>query len=351
MFKLQIGNTPVIFVKAFKDEDRESILEFVRAQAEVSENRKVLFIDTPATPRLVQAIETLHEEGIEIHVRDHHGLAPDALPTNSRELETVDATTRLAEILGQRSVISYRDAHPACSELVNVGEFSDALCIVADPDADGLTGAMKALGITYPGIDQDAAIMDGPRSQQLTGSLTSQLLLKALRSLPPANTNAGVAESAMGEVFEQWIAMVQGDCACEVLKKKAVAWEVKANAAEVLATSATKVATSVWFVDTVDAPPFDLGVLNANIESQPGCLIIATRKADGPIAKLAGTQISLCLSAAANKKVNLQQFLSEGFVSSPEAGIISNTTFLLHVSEDVWNTVVLPKLLERFGHA
>jgi hypothetical protein len=41
------------------------------------------------------------------------------------------------------------------------------------------------------------------------------------------------------------------------------------------------------------------------------------------------------------------QAVPAGFTSSPEAGIISNTSFLLHVSEKVWEEIVLPALRVR----
>ncbi|MBI4099095.1 hypothetical protein HY442_01035, partial [Candidatus Parcubacteria bacterium] len=44
-----------------------------------------------------------------------------------------------------------------------------------------------------------------------------------------------------------------------------------------------------------------------------------------------------------------QELLPSGFTNTPEAGIISNTTFLLHVSESVWNEVVFPALQKRFA--
>ena len=46
-------------------------------------------------------------------------------------------------------------------------------------------------------------------------------------------------------------------------------------------------------------------------------------------------------------EINLQELLPSGFVSSPESGIISNTTFLLHVSENVWKETVLPALCAK----
>lgn len=69
----------------------------------------------------------------------------------------------------------------------------------------------------------------------------------------------------------------------------------------------------------------------------------------GPIAAKHGVQISLAVKPERQKEVNLQELLPAGFESSPDAGIISNTTFLLHVSEAKWKEVVLPALRAKFG--
>jgi len=47
-------------------------------------------------------------------------------------------------------------------------------------------------------------------------------------------------------------------------------------------------------------------------------------------------------------EVNSQDLL-EGFTSSPERGIISNTTFLLHISQEVWDAQVFPALQVKFA--
>jgi hypothetical protein len=86
------------------------------------------------------------------------------------------------------------------------------------------------------------------------------------------------------------------------------------------------------------------------MESRPGTKVTVQKKAQGPIAgKHGGVQISLAVAKAHQAAVNLQELLPSGFTSSPEAGIISNTTFLLHVSQEVWDSTVLPALTAKFG--
>src|SRR5581483_10774817 len=104
----------------------------------------------------------------------------DGEPSNDREARVVAATGQLSQLLGADCVITVRRLHPACSTLVSVGEFADAIAIVADPDPDGLTAAMKAAGISYAELDDDAAKLDGEPQFQVTGSYLSQLLAKGM---------------------------------------------------------------------------------------------------------------------------------------------------------------------------
>ena len=161
MISLTINKVPTLFIKAFNGIDVQMILAFVR-NAAVSNSgisNKVLFIDTPITPATVEAVEKLKAERFQVIFRDHHGI--DDEPHNDREKRVVKATAKLNQLLGADCHITVRRLHPACSTLVSVGEFSNAIAIIADPDADGLTAAMKAAGISYPELDDDAAKLDG----------------------------------------------------------------------------------------------------------------------------------------------------------------------------------------------
>jgi hypothetical protein len=50
--------------------------------------------------------------------------------------------------------------------MLQAGEFDWVDVIVADKDADGLLATMKALGVTYPELNADAAILDGPSPKE-----------------------------------------------------------------------------------------------------------------------------------------------------------------------------------------
>ena len=68
MFSLSINGISVLFNKFFAPEAGQEVIEAVRTAAA----KKVVFVDTGVTPVLAETIKTLHEEGIEVVVRDHH---------------------------------------------------------------------------------------------------------------------------------------------------------------------------------------------------------------------------------------------------------------------------------------
>jgi hypothetical protein len=113
--------------------------------------------------------------------------------------------------------------------------------------------------------------------------------------------------------------------------------------AQAIATTATEVAAGVWLVDVAGQSGFHLATLSALLEAWPGCRVTVVRKNDGPIAKIGGVQYSLARHSA-DKETDLKSLLPNGFVSSPETGTIGNVPFLIHVSEEVWWSQVLPSL-------
>ncbi len=347
MIKCDIGSTPVLMVKFFSEADCLAVL------AAIAEGTKrVVFIDTPSTLHLVNTIESLMSRGIEVVVRDHHDVPS---PRNPREQEIHDAAARTRELVGSNAVISDRTTNPACSGLIEVGEFSgEGTVIVADPDPDGLTATMKAVGVTYPELDADADVLDGGRAGQTADKLSPNAFLftRAMSTLPPFNAERPqVSEDAKAKLFTDFVAVVQGDSEAHARLQKGVeVYEAGVREAERLAETVTDILPGVAFVDVTDAPRFDLGTLAAKMESRNGVKVTAQRKSQGPIAaKCGGVQISMAVAKAHQAEVNLQELLPTGFVSSPETGIISNTTFLLHVSQEVWDSQVLPALTERFG--
>jgi len=352
MINIQIAGNPVVFSKFFSTADKDAVL------AAVPEGTKrVVFIDTPSTPHLTMTIESLISRGIEVIVRDHHDVPS---PRNQREQEIHDAANQVRELVGSNAVISDRATHPACSTLIEAGEFSGVgTVIVADPDPDGLTAAMKALGSVYDGLDADAAVLDGARSEQTADRLTpvALLLVKGMATLPPFNPERPhVSEEVKGKLFTEFAAAATGDTvALESLGRKVEAYEDGVKEAEALAATATQPVAGVIMVDSVGKPRHDLTTLTQRLEAVAGAKITVVRKDNGPIAAFLvdeqprGVQISLAVIKAFQAEINLQELLLPGFVSSPGTGIISNTTYLLHVSQEVWDSQVLPALTARFA--
>lgn len=347
MFKIQINATPVTMTKFFAAADRDSVL------AAIPEGTKrVVFIDTPATSHLVATIEELVSKGIEVIVRDHHDVPS---PRNPREQEIANAANRVRELVGSNATISNRNANPACSGLIEIGEFAgEGTVIVADPDPDGLTAAMKACGVYYPELDSDADVLDGGRAGQTADKLSpnAYLFTRAMATLPPFDANRPqVSEDAKAKLFTDFVSMIQGNSeATARLQKGVETYEAGVREAERLSETVTDILPGVAFVDVTTAPRFDLGTLAAKMESRNGVKVTAQRKSQGPIAaKCGGVQISIAVAKAHQADVNLQELLAPGFTSSPESGIISNTTFLLHVSQAVWDTQVFPALQSRFA--
>lgn len=347
MFKIGINATPVIMTKFFAAADKDNVLKAVEGSA------RVVFIDTPSTQHLVATIEELISRGVEVVVRDHHDVSN---PRNPREEEIAAAANKVRSLVGSNAIISNRTANPACSSLIESGEFFDeGTVLVADPDPDGLTAAMKALGAVYDGLDVDAAVLDGARSEQTADRLTAValLLVKGMATLPPFNPERPqIAEEAKGKLFAEFAAAATGDAAAlESLGRKVEAYEAGVRAAEAIAAEATQPVSGVVMVDAVGKPWHDLSTLAAKMESNPGCRITVVRKDNGPIAAKHGVQYSLAVVKAHQADINLQELLLPGFVSSPESGVISNTGFLLHVSQEVWESQVLPALTTRLAAA
>ncbi len=346
MICFPIKAVPTLFIKGFTADDVQTILEFVRRadSNSMARTRNVLFIDTPITAPTVEAVHKLKAEGFRVIFRDHH--AVEGEPASDRDRQVISATEKLRQHLGDDCFITTRGLHPACSTLVTVGEFKDALAIVADPDADGLTAAMKAVGIFYEGMDEDAAKLDGQPSLQVTGTPLSQLLAKGVATLPTYDPQRpDERERAQERLFAQWVSAVEGDQrALDALQVGVTTYDAAVLASHEIAPGAREVAPGVVLADVTETPFFDVGTLLALLEKRPGCRVTVIRKGNGPIAALHGVQYSLAVAKDFQVEIKLPSLLPEHARSDPKGGIISNLSFLLHVSEDVWIEHILPGL-------
>jgi hypothetical protein len=351
MISFNLNGVPTLFIKGFSGADVELMLNFVRAASAKSgrlgEPDTVLFIDTPITAHTVEAVHRLKHEGYRVVFRDHHGI--DGKPVNDRDRQVASATLRLRKLLGGDCLITVRRLHPACSTLVEIGEFQQATAIIADPDPDGLTASMKAVGIYYPGLDEDAALLDGEPALQVTGTRMSSLLAKGVTILPSFDPKSPERrEKALEDLFKRWVKAVQGDGqALRSLEEGEGAYDRAVKEAVGMVSTAREVAPGVVLVDTVDAGLYDVGTLLSALEKLPGCRITVLRKNLGPIAAVHGVQYSMAVAKSAQDQVNLQLLLPQDVKSDPNQGIISNVTFLLHVSEHVWQDVILPRLKQQ----
>lgn len=346
MITLKLKKVPVLFVQGFSREDTRAIVDFVLEANQMATTFKdtVLFIDTPATPHLVEAVECLKTEGLRVVFRDHHRVSGES--NNIRDNQKLKATEKLERLLGDDCLITYRDLHPACSTLVEPGEFADALAIIADPDADGLTAAMKAAGIHYPELDDDAALLDSEPAMQVKGSRISRLLALGLSTLPSYDSaRPREREACQQRLFSDWVQAVQGnEEALQRLQETESIYEAAVKVAGELADKARTIAPGTVLVDATESEIFDMGSLTELVERNPDNLILVLVKDRGPIAAHFGVQYSLSVSRQAKDDIDLRRLLPEDVVNDPACGVISNVPFLLHVSEPVWSDYVLPGL-------
>lgn len=339
MFIVKISGLTVLCSKFFAASDRESVF------AAIPEGTtRVLFVDTGVTPVLADTIRALVESGKEVVIRDHHrgeGRNPEAA-------ESIEA------LLGERAKIVTRASAPACAALISLGEFAkEGTAIIADPDLDGLTAAMKAAGVTYPGMDSDADVFD-VRPKQSAETLTSLgwTAVRSLSTLPAFDAaRPEVSEKAKAELFGAFVAAASGDSkAREGLETRVATYEGGVvEAQRLLAEKVSEPCPSILLVDTVGAKRSDLTTLSQGME-RLGAKVTIVRKGDGPIAKEhGGVQISLAVAQVFQKEIDLRTLVPEGAPTGLPAGLLSNVPFLLHCSERVWESTILPALVAKFG--
>jgi len=208
----------VLFGEPRTAADSEAIVNFVtKAGEEERWSRSlVLFVGTKVTRFLVLAIAVLHKSyGVvtrtqfRVVVRDNQG---HERPSDNLNHEDVIAESRLHGLIGyDQAVVRKRSACPTCSTLVREGDFWSALCVVARPDAAGLLMAMKALGVSYPELECDAAILEGPPANWVYGSPLCQVLVNSLATVTPFTVDPVASEAQTADVFTTWAKAIQGD--------------------------------------------------------------------------------------------------------------------------------------------
>jgi hypothetical protein len=317
----------ISFAKSFKAEEGSTLAAEI-ATATPLAGRRVVIIDHPPTAGLVPFIEGLVAGGAEVHLRDHHADA-------DRDGTTV---ARCREILGDRAVVSTRAADPACASLVGLGEFRDDI-VVADVDQDGVTAALKAIGISYPELEQDAAVLDGPHTGKTKEALSSLgfAFVRAWGAIP--TFGAPGRDGVVRTVVECFALAAQGEQAGWAgLEHLAEEYERKVGNAKALAAKAELIAPTVRFVDASGATDFDPPTLASELDR--GVSVSARKVSTGPIAGKPGgfgSQVSLARTKEGETAgIDLAKLVPTDWAKGPEHGVISNTPFLLHLSPEKW---------------
>ncbi len=317
----------VVLGKSFKAEDGQTLAAEINNVMPVA-GKRVVIIDHPPTQGLIPLIEALSELGAEVHLRDHHA-------DSDRDGATV---ARCREILGDRAVIVTRAEHPACSTLVDLGEFRDDI-VVADADQDGVTAALKAIGVSYPELDQDAAVLDGPHTGKTKEALSPLgfAFVRAWGAIPAFGDRN--RDQVFADVVGALASAASGDAAgFESLDRLAVEYERKVEGAKALAATAKLIAPAVRFLDATSAGQFDPPTLAAELDR--GVAVSIRKVSTGPIAGKPGgfgSQISLARTKQGEQAgLDLAKLVPADWPRGPEHGVISNTPFLLHLSPERW---------------
>ena len=334
---MEVNGVKGLALQPFSTPD-EDLLSAVRGL------KKALFIDLAATPQMQQVMDALEGEGIEIAgYRDHH-YAPDS--TDERDQKTTASADQIKEKLGDGARFDLRENTPSCARLVDLGEAvrNKIDLILHHGDTDGFLGYLKACGVTYEGMEQDADIIDS-RGDENKLTEHGRLYLDSLASLPPFNPKRpDILNKAKQVLQEEFLAYIEGNFAEEVaapLKERAkVALEVVQTTKELLELVEI-LEGGIAFVDTtvVGNRKYNPIELSNGMAKPEGIRITAQKKNFGPLAKDGCAQVSIS-RLPSDKTTDLRDYLPEGAESGIEHGRIFNTPFLLHLREDLFDDFV-----------
>jgi hypothetical protein len=307
-------------------------------------------IDLAMTPEVVGVLVDAHKRGCAVTAIDHHQPAVVKSPKDSEYMEGL-ATLERERVA---HLITTREEAPGCLMLVDrlgpvakqAAESGVPVLVLADQDTDGLLGAMGLCGVRYSGDSQDAAVLDGPRSGVDQVTPYAQLYTRALSALPTFDPGRPeVFQSAWLETAMQFARMVQGYGAASTdasaaLAKKAAEFEAAVERADAIPVE--QVAPGIVMATLPVSPTgqrperIDLGTLMRRMEKNS--LVTVLVKSEGPLVSVGGhsAQISIAVVKAYQDRVDLRGAV-QGLPSGPREGVISNTTFLLHVSPEVYN--------------
>lgn len=192
MFQIEVNSTKILFSTFF------SLAEAREVAGTVIFEEEVLFLDHVPTTHLLRLVKYLAENDIVVSVRNRYKIS---YPRNSREAEIYEAVDRLRQICRGKAHIVDRVSYPACSKLVEPGEFAGIPAIVVNPGVAGLLGALKAIGVVYDQLDSDAVILEGPKAEQTAQNLSPVALqfMQRLSTTPQFNSS-----EQEGKANEEW---------------------------------------------------------------------------------------------------------------------------------------------------
>ena len=184
---ITIANVPVLFITLLEEVHCNIALSFVRKW---KRDGPVLFLGHYPLDNVVRTIQKLKDEGFHVLARSNHDVSEDDQPDQppspiqeSLRSYVREGAQQIRKILKDDARISNPRLHPACADLLKIGEFKDAMCIVAESNAGTLLACAKALGIVYPRenggeatFTRDAELLESPRSSFADLSVLGKLL-------------------------------------------------------------------------------------------------------------------------------------------------------------------------------
>ena len=336
--------TLVIRKRVFTPQDVDSILESWPRMSIPNCPGRALLIDIPPTQGALHLCRELVSRGWKVVLRDHH--LPEGDSARDQEIRAL--SQEIANVISngiERRVT--RSQHPGCSTLVLPGEWLAFDLVVADADPDGLLSSMVAMGLDYPGLHQDCAVLDGAPELRSRENLTELgwLLNQCWCSLEPRDSKKPeIHEAAVQELFSRFIdafidAVAGYQDAGDWLREKAARYDAMVEAATEAAVLSEPVGSTGWFLVDLVGKRVDRGTLTRLLEER-GATVVVSKLDSGVIAGLhGGVQYSAATTSLSKGQINLTTLKPDDLVSSPESGVISNVPFLLHMSQQVWDVV------------
>jgi len=329
MFSLMLRKTLAMFVQPSEIEQISSVL--IRCCQGAS---KVLIADlSPVVCHdLISDLAMKHK----VMVRDHH--KPD---TGSELYDDVYELIRARPLVDALCVT--RKNALACAQLIDIGCIGDKDVIIAHADGDGLFAALRAVGLTYVDLVEDAMRLDGP-------SYAAKLhLFSDIGQLFVRSTAVLQREDARGhqEAYQLFVDMLVGREAEKRLNVMALNHDVVVrDTLDVLdSMRISTVYDRRWAVLDVSnvSDKFDSHILQATaVDLNADVLVVISTK--GAIASRLSTK--QVIFTALHDGIDLRETVAEIPGRGPQHGIISNEPFRLHLSREL-AVQLLPALFKE----